>query len=172
MLSVHCWALCMYILIIYWSVTGTHTTSAMRFPTWESSSEVWHLNPVCKIHLLEIVFVVYAVLQNVASYSAKQCSTYSNCSVHTQHPNTHPPHTHPHSPPPPPPPPPPPHTPTHTLPHRYHSPTAYSVIALSPFELAFYDSLVLSPLFLFPSELLHLSSSYSYLVIQTKFLNS
>ncbi|XP_064388205.1 methylsterol monooxygenase 1-like [Halichondria panicea] len=34
--------------------------------------------------------------------------------------------------------------------HRYHSPTAYSVVALSPFELVFYDSLILSPLFLFP----------------------
>lgn len=33
---------------------------------------------------------------------------------------------------------------------RYHSPTAYSVVAMSPFELLFYDSLFMTPLFLFP----------------------
>lgn len=33
---------------------------------------------------------------------------------------------------------------------RYHSPTAYSFIAMSPFELVFYDSIFIAPLFLFP----------------------
>ena len=33
---------------------------------------------------------------------------------------------------------------------RYHSPTAYSVLAMSPFELIFYDSLFIIPLFIFP----------------------
>jgi sterol desaturase/sphingolipid hydroxylase (fatty acid hydroxylase superfamily) len=33
---------------------------------------------------------------------------------------------------------------------RYHSPTAYSVLAMSPFELMLYDSLFVLPLFLFP----------------------
>ena len=34
--------------------------------------------------------------------------------------------------------------------HRYHSPTAYSVIAMSPFELAMDTSYVMAPMFLFP----------------------
>ena len=38
----------------------------------------------------------------------------------------------------------------HTLKSRYHSPTAYSFIAMSPFELVFYDSIFIAPLFLFP----------------------
>ena len=34
--------------------------------------------------------------------------------------------------------------------HRYHSPTPYSVLAMSPFELALYQSLFLIPLFTIP----------------------
>lgn len=34
--------------------------------------------------------------------------------------------------------------------HRYHAPTAYSVVAMSPFELLFYQSLYILPLFTFP----------------------
>ena len=40
------------------------------------------------------------------------------------------------------------HTHTHT--HSYHSPTPYAAIAMSPFEMAFYQIIFLCPLFLFP----------------------
>ena len=47
------------------------------------------------------------------------------------------------------------HTRTHTHTHtyttyRYHSPTAYSAVSMSPIELSFLDAAIIAPIFLVP----------------------
>ena len=65
-------------------------------------------------------------------------SLFLSLSLACTHTRTHT-HTHTHI-----------HTHTHTHTHSYTAPTAYSAVAVSPFEMLFLNSIVIAPMFLFP----------------------